>query len=95
MGTIVKNMGLQLNNGHKILEIKSSQVNKSVAAKFFMIETYDFVLAIGDDYTDESVYKALPKRGYSIRVGRGVTAAKWRLSSQEKAIGLLKKLADS
>ncbi|MCW1907996.1 MAG: bifunctional alpha,alpha-trehalose-phosphate synthase (UDP-forming)/trehalose-phosphatase [Candidatus Saccharibacteria bacterium] len=95
LGPIVKKMGLQLNNGHKILEIKSSQVNKSVATKFFMIETYDFVLAIGDDYTDESMYKALPRRGYSIRVGRGVTAAKWRLSSQEKAIALLERLAHS
>lgn len=94
LGPIVKKWGLKINNGHKILEIKSGQVNKSVAARFFMIDTYDFVLAIGDDYTDEAMYKALPKRGYSIRVGRGVTAAKWRLSSQEKAIQLLQGLAE-
>jgi trehalose 6-phosphate synthase/phosphatase len=92
---VVKKMGLSLNSGHKILEIKSSQINKGIATKFFLIDKYDFIMAIGDDYTDKHMFRALPKRSYSVRVGRGMTSASWRISSPEKVIQLLERLNEA
>jgi trehalose 6-phosphate synthase/phosphatase len=32
-------------------------------------EAYDFVLAVGDDSTDEDLFTAIPETSYSVRVG--------------------------
>lgn len=39
----------------------------------------DFVLAAGDDETDETVFAALPPDAYTVKVGRGKTLAKYYL----------------
>lgn len=51
-------------------------------------------MAIGDDFTDEDIFAVLPRKAYSIKVGRGNTKAGWRLSSPESVIKLLKEMSD-
>ena len=41
----------------------------------------EFVLAIGDDWTDEDLFRALPATAYSVRVGLAQTAARYYLNS--------------
>ena len=38
---------------------------------------YDFVMAIGDDHTDEDIFKALPPTAITIKVGSHITAARY------------------
>ena len=79
---IVKNYGVALHSGNKILEIKPTNADKgAVAAMLMKKKKYDFVMAMGDDYTDETMFRRMPRGGHSIKVGRGLTAAKWRLNS--------------
>jgi trehalose 6-phosphate synthase/phosphatase len=52
-----------------------------------------FVIAIGDDYTDEDMFEALPSWAYTVKVGRGRTAARLRLQKPAEVIALLEKLA--
>ena len=40
-------------------------------------EQWDFILAIGDDSTDEDIFSALPEEAYSIKVGFDSTRAKF------------------
>jgi trehalose-phosphatase len=63
-------MGLQLIEGNKVIEIKSANINKGNAAKEW-IKRYpsDFILAIGDDFTDEDTFKAMPEGAVTIKVG--------------------------
>src|SRR5690606_35141429 len=64
--------GLQLLNGHKVVEVKNAEINKGRATYSLLNKddmAHDFILAIGDDYTDEDIFKALPESAYTIKVG--------------------------
>lgn len=89
---ILKNYGLELVQGNKVLEIKNPRISKANAAQPWLERDYQFVLAIGDDVTDESLFMALPVVSYSIKVGRGRTAAHFRLASSKEILNLLKRL---
>ncbi len=90
---IAKSHGLGIYNGKKILEIKPADVNKGVAVQQFINSASDFILAIGDDYTDEDMFEQLPHFAYSVKVGRGATAARYRLKAVDDVQALLQKLA--
>lgn len=66
----VSNLDIQVFQGSKVIEIRSAGVNKGIAGIYLMAKNnYDFILAIGDDWTDEDLFKVLPGTAYSIRVG--------------------------
>lgn len=90
---ILKNYGLQLMQGNKALEIKNPLINKGEAARGWLKRDYDFVLSVGDDATDEELFAVLPDWAYSIKVGRGRTAARYRLADSSKTVKLLRALS--
>lgn len=89
---ILKPMGLAVYRGNMILEIKSPKANKGVATHNFVKKKHDFVLAIGDDYTDEDMFAVLPDDAYTVKVGRGKTLAKYRVNSVDEVHKVLEKL---
>ena len=54
----------------------------------------DFTLAIGDDLTDEDIFSVLPDWAYSIKVGHGSSAAKFRIKSPMEVRQLLKAILE-
>lgn len=87
------NMDIQILKGDKVVEITNSGVNKGSATIFWTSKNdYDFILAIGDDLTDEEMFKVLPEKAYSIKVGMGHTNAKYNVRSYVDIIQLLKEL---
>ncbi|HEY5152354.1 MAG TPA: bifunctional alpha,alpha-trehalose-phosphate synthase (UDP-forming)/trehalose-phosphatase [Candidatus Saccharimonadales bacterium] len=89
---LLKKYHLELMQGNKVLEIKNPKVNKGVAARRWLQRDYDFIMAIGDDVTDEDLFKALPLSAYSVKIGRGRTLARYRLASSKDSVNLLRKL---
>jgi len=90
------NLDVGVFEGDKILEIKRTGVDKGRAvARWFQHGTWDFVLAIGDDYTDEDMFGALPPEAYSIKVGRGITKARFSIRSVFESRDLLARLTRS
>jgi len=86
-------LNLQIVPGNKIVEIKPPDYNKgSEVIRRLEKDTYDFVLAIGDDTTDEDMFRALPTDGISIKVGSFSPAAKYRIPLQSSVIPFLSKL---
>ncbi|MDQ3064973.1 MAG: bifunctional alpha,alpha-trehalose-phosphate synthase (UDP-forming)/trehalose-phosphatase, partial [bacterium] len=83
---------LVMSMGNKIVEIRDPRVTKGKAAAKLLNKPYDFIMAIGDDLTDEEMYKALPKNAFSIRVGIGKTSARYRLKSVDHVHKFLGKL---
>ncbi len=79
--------------GNKVLEIKNIEVNKGKAAQNWLYDKNpDFILALGDDHTDEDIFKALPEAAYTIKVGSNISAAKYYLRNPREVRMLLKEL---
>ncbi|MDF7815779.1 bifunctional alpha,alpha-trehalose-phosphate synthase (UDP-forming)/trehalose-phosphatase [Hymenobacter sp. YC55] len=67
---MTSNTDLQVLEGNKILEVKHVAINKgSAAAQWLGAEHPGFVLALGDDRTDEDTFGAMPPEAYTIKVG--------------------------
>ena len=82
---------LSVLNGNKVMEVKSSNVNKGRASTRMLGEgDYDFVFAIGDDWTDEFMFQELPESTVTVKVGRQKTAAKYFVENTQKVRELLK-----
>ena len=81
--------------GKKVVEVRPAGVNKGAAAKLLVERLApDFVLIAGDDDTDEDMFKAAPD-SFTIKVGRGDTAAKYAVASYKALREVLKALARS
>ncbi|WP_428331344.1 bifunctional alpha,alpha-trehalose-phosphate synthase (UDP-forming)/trehalose-phosphatase [Mucilaginibacter sp.] len=87
---LASDKGLQLLPGDKVLEVKNMEINKGKAAMMLVEkDDYDFIIAFGDDYTDEDVFKALPDSALTIKVGSNVSAAKFYLRNPAEVRKLL------
>lgn len=91
----IGDLGLQLENGNKIVEVKMANVDKGSAAyRWLSDESYDFLLVCGDDLTDEDMFNAAPGRAWTIKIGAGPTLAHFTLKSCQELRCLLGRLAD-
>lgn len=86
MGRILDELegGFELLPGKMVVEIRPIGKNKGTAIAEFMQE-YPFSgrvpVFIGDDITDECAFNVVNERGgYSVKVGGGPSAARWRLA---------------
>jgi trehalose 6-phosphate synthase/phosphatase len=90
---IASHLNLDVLEGNKVLEVRNAGTNKGKAAlRFISGRKWDFILAAGDDRTDEDVFAVMPDSAYSIKVGLGPTRARYSLDSPAAVRGLLKKL---
>lgn len=90
---LVRGSELQVIDGNKVIEVRVAGVDKGFAAKKILQHINpDFVLAVGDDKTDEDMFQALNMHEYTIRVGQGLTAAHYTLTAQSDVISLFKHL---
>ena len=86
--------GLQIMQGNKVVEIKSPECTKgSEVDRLLLASRYDFILAMGDDTTDEDMFRALPVSAITVKVGIVSEKAKYNLSSQEEVLPFLEKLS--
>ena len=86
---------LQVLEGKKVIEVRGAGVNKgSVAAALVLQLQPDFVLAIGDDQTDEDLFRSLPTSAYTVHVGTPFTSARFNLHQQQDVRPLLSELLE-
>jgi trehalose 6-phosphate synthase/phosphatase len=93
---LIANHNLEIMEGNKVIEVKSGGINKGVAALRFIGETnYDFMIAIGDDWTDEYMFRELPENAITVKVGLVNTAARYKVESVGAVRKLLRSLVES
>jgi len=93
--SLIANDDLSVLNGNKVVEIKSSNVNKGRAAmRIYTANMYDFVFAIGDDWTDEFMFQELPETAVTVKVGRQKTQAKYYIDSIKNVRELLSRFSE-
>ncbi len=90
---ITANKNLNVLEGDKVVEIKNSEVNKGRASSFWL-DKYDadFITALGDDWTDEDTFLAMPDEAVTVKVGSITSAAKYSVASYKEVRKLLKML---
>ncbi len=87
---LILNMDLQMMEGNKVIEIKNRDVNKGKAArKWLQKDSYDFVLAIGDDVTDEDTFQNMPESAHTLKVGLIASKAKCNIKSFKEVRDML------
>jgi trehalose 6-phosphate synthase/phosphatase len=89
------NIDVQVLQGSKVIEVRNAGVNKGSAAKLWLSNaSYDFVLAVGDDWTDEDMFAAMPDSAYTIRVGITPSRARYNLRGPREVLQLLQQLCE-
>jgi trehalose 6-phosphate synthase/phosphatase len=63
-------LNLQIMRGNKVIELKMVGVDKGIeAVRLMNADNYDFVMAMGDDITDEDMFHTMPPEAITIKVG--------------------------
>jgi trehalose 6-phosphate synthase/phosphatase len=93
--SLTSNYNLSLLEIDKSLEIKPGNINKNHAVSYWLgKEKWDAIICIGDDPTDEDLFLSLPDHAETIRVGLGITNAKYYLESVKHVWNFISELAD-
>ncbi|MFY1643593.1 trehalose-phosphatase, partial [Methanoculleus bourgensis] len=89
---LTSNLNVGVMEGNKVIEIKNTVVNKGRAAlNWVSRHAWDFILAIGDDRTDEDLFAVMPPETYSIKVGLAPSRARFNLITQRDVVPLLRR----
>ena len=92
---LVTNLNLEIMDGDKVIEIKNSGINKGRAATLKIgDEDYSFILALGDDWTDEYTFDVMPEKAFTIKVGTKTTKADYYVEGVQDVRKILGTLAE-
>ncbi len=81
--------------GHKVLEVKDVGVSKGLAVKELVSDPGPLrMLVVGDDVTDEDMFRSAPPEAVTVHVGRGRTTAALRLMGPDQVRNALAELVD-
>jgi trehalose 6-phosphate synthase/phosphatase len=90
------NQDLQVLQGKKVVEIRNAGISKGLAAAYWLEKKeHDFILAVGDDWTDEDLFKVLPDSAYSIKVGISSSLARFNVINYKEVRKLIGELNGS
>ena len=92
-----RNLELQVMPGNKIVEVRSLGIDKGKAVRKILLNSdYDFILAAGDDKTDEDMFKVLADMNnvYTIKIGADASYANYNLHTSQMMIAMLEAMSN-
>jgi trehalose 6-phosphate synthase/phosphatase len=91
LGDLLSNQPLEVLEGKKVIEVRMRGVGKGLVAQRIHAETDPGValVAIGDDRTDEELFRALPAEAITVRVGCSADGARFRIDDHRSVRRLL------
>jgi trehalose 6-phosphate synthase/phosphatase len=93
---LTENLNLGIVEGNKVVEIKNAEMNKGRAVQRWLAEdSWEFILAAGDDVTDEDMFATLPEGSFSVKVGLGLSQAEYMVVSSRDVRELLTNLLET
>jgi trehalose 6-phosphate synthase/phosphatase len=94
LGDALSNRPLEVLEGRKVLEVRLRGVSKALVAQRVHAETVAgcFVVAIGDDRTDEDLFRALPASSATVAVGKRPSCARFRVADHRDVRRILREL---
>jgi trehalose 6-phosphate synthase/phosphatase len=93
LNALTGNVDVQVMQANKAIEVRIAGINKGTFAREMVAEGgYDFILAIGDDKTDEDLFAVLPEWAHSIKVGVAHSYARYNCRDVDEVHRLLSTL---
>jgi trehalose 6-phosphate synthase/phosphatase len=90
---LIRNTHLNVLDGHKVIEVRAAGIDKGIATgKLMEMFPSDFIFAMGDDKTDEDIFRIIRGNGATVKVGSELTHAQFNVASQAEAFELLHNL---
>ena len=96
LGDALSNQPLEVIEGRKVIEVRYRGVSKGLVAERVHAETAGecLIAAIGDDRTDEDLFRALPDSSVTVVVGDRPSCARFRVADFQDVRRLLRELVD-
>jgi trehalose 6-phosphate synthase/phosphatase len=95
LGAALADTSATILQGSRVVEVKDSSTDKGLVVKELAAASPDArMLIVGDDVTDEDMFRAAPEGAVTVHVGGGETVAKMRLVGPDQVRKLLTELAD-
>jgi trehalose 6-phosphate synthase/phosphatase len=96
LGDLLSNQPVEVLEGKKVIEVRMRGVSKAMVAQRIQAEDHRGVtfVAIGDDRTDDDLFRALPTSAISIAVGRPSAGARFHVDDPRAVRRLLASLLD-
>ncbi|MBN1575315.1 MAG: bifunctional alpha,alpha-trehalose-phosphate synthase (UDP-forming)/trehalose-phosphatase [Chitinispirillaceae bacterium] len=86
---------LHVLEGNMVIELKKTGYDKGIAAlKFVSDHIFDFIFAIGDDRTDEDIFRSLPPNAITIKIGITSSIAKYNLATQNDVSRIIERFIE-
>lgn len=95
LNKVTHGLNVNIMHGKKVIEIISKNINKGLATKYLTgKEDFDFILSIGDDKTDEDMFRSLEENpnALTIKIGEENTCARYTLKNVQEVKTLLDRL---
>ncbi len=95
---INQQLNVQVMQGNKIIEVRVNGMDKGFITRRLLSEgDYDFILACGDDNTDEDMFRVLTDipGAYTLKIGDNASYANYNLYTPQMNLSLLELLANS
>jgi len=102
MTNFTTNLNIYVVPGDKVVEVRTLGINKGNFYSTQLAKTNgnaklaetnsDFVLALGDDWTDEDLFAVLQPNAYSIKVGLKMSKARFNVKSHHEVKALFQQL---
>ena len=96
LGDALSNQPFEVIEGRKVIEVRLRGVSKALVAQRVNAEAVSdcFVTAIGDDRTDEDLFRALPASSATVAVGSRPSCARFRVADHREVRRILRELGN-
>ncbi len=85
---------LQIHEAGRMVEIRNAESHKASMLKAYMDgRKWDFMFAVGDDQSNESMFEMLPPDAFTLRIGSILTSARYNMQDRKHLIEFLRELA--
>jgi trehalose 6-phosphate synthase/phosphatase len=89
--------GLRVQQGHKVVEVLWAELQKGTITAQLLAQAApaEWIMAMGDDRTDEDMFAAVPSEQWTVKVGPEASVARFSLPTPGEVLTLLQDLAEA
>jgi trehalose 6-phosphate synthase/phosphatase len=97
LSEVMANLPVRVTHGPKLVQIRDMGVHKGLLAERLAGELGEghFLLALGDDESDEELFARLPEHAWTVRIGSHSSHARFQARAQPTAPALLRHIVQS